>query len=73
MYPSLSIPLITQNDRSLDEASGFSIPRMLFAPFRSRTPHIAGTTRLEFVTSGRSVLISSLAVGQLSALAAIVL
>src|SRR3984893_6420240 len=33
----------------------------------------AGTTRLELVTSGRSVMISSLAVGQLSAFAMIVL
>jgi hypothetical protein len=38
----LAIPLIIQDDRPLDEARGFLIPSMLFAPFRPRTSHVMG-------------------------------
>ena len=66
----------------------FAIParKRVFVPSTNRSPLRAlklapfsicrlpaGTTRLEFVTSGRSVLISSLVLGQPSALAVIVL
>src|ERR1700693_1326406 len=66
----------------------FTIPtrKRVFVPSTNRSPSRmlklmpfsicrlpAGTTRLEFVTSGRSVVISSLVLGQPSALALIVL
>src|SRR3984893_1909087 len=66
----------------------FAIPvrKRVFVPSKTRSPSRAlkltpfsicrlpaGTTRLEFVTSGRSVLIASLVLGQPSALAVIVL
>src|SRR6202171_6531167 len=66
----------------------FAIPvrKRVFVPSTNRSPSRmlkltpfsicrlpAGTTRLEFVTSGRSVVIASLVLGQPSALAVIVL
>jgi hypothetical protein len=38
----LAIPLIIQDYRPLDEARGFFVPSMLFAPFRPRTSHVMG-------------------------------
>ena len=38
----LAIPLIIQDYRPLDEARGFLVPPMLFAPFRPRTSHVMG-------------------------------
>ena len=76
------------SDKHLAAAAGFAIParNLVFVPSTNRPPSRAlkltpfsicrlpaGTTRLELVTSGRSVMISSLAVGQLSAFAMIVL
>jgi hypothetical protein len=39
-FTDLKIPLIIQDDRPLDEADGFSVPSMLFAPFGTWAPHI---------------------------------
>src|SRR6266849_5448038 len=36
------LPLIIQDYRPLDEARGFFVPSMLFAPFRPRTLHVMG-------------------------------
>ena len=38
----LAIPLVIQDYRPLDEARGFFVPSMLFAPFRPRTSHVMG-------------------------------
>jgi hypothetical protein len=38
----LAIPLVIQDYRPLDEARGFLVPSMLFAPFRPRTSHVMG-------------------------------